>query len=450
VLLDGAETKAQRANAIARLSRRDGETHLYDALVKALGIADSNALDMNTKNAAIVITDGADATDGGTATKTETQAGLSNGKLPVYALGFKGSDKAALDSLGELARGSGGEMRAVTSNDIGIGLDGFAERIRGGYVAAFSAASNIIGEDRQNFSIEINAEGGTVAGKMAVEVRSATKDSEPPQLAGAPKQLDGRDGVAIEFSEAVSGADNKDAYIVTDEDGGRLAVKSAAYIKGEGEKAPRAEIIFADEPYSGHYEIRFVGITDVSNEQNPLDTGAGFTYEGKSGTQKTLDFILGLLRAYWWAVLIAGIAVIALLVLRHIKKRRGLINVNGTIGFGDMAEFKHHFSTPDTGEVCLVVTDSRGQSHRIDIGVNKSFFVGRSGINNLSFDDDKMSRQHFVVEVLGDEYFVTDLGTTNGTYLNGVPVKSRRRLANNDVITAGREKFVFRGGAERG
>jgi hypothetical protein len=263
-------------------------------------------------------------------------------------------------------------------------------------------------------------------------------------VVGKPKQLAGKDGIGIDFSEPVAGADNKDAYLIKDADGNPVKVRSVAYRKGAGGASSHADIVFQTELYSGAYELRFIGITDVSSERNPLSDTIRFSYDGKSGTQKTVDRILGLLQTYWWAFLIAGIAVIALLVLRYIKKRHGLVKIDGKIGFGDMVEFKQHFATPDTGDVCLVVTDSRGASQRVEIGVNRSFFVGRSGINNLSFDDDKMSRQHFVIEAEDGAYFLTDLGTTNGTYLNGVPVKNRRKIAGNDVITAGREKFVFR------
>jgi len=91
-----------------------------------------------------------------------------------------------------------------------------------------------------------------------------------------------------------------------------------------------------------------------------------------------------------------------------------------------------------------MVTDSAGRSNRIDLEIQSTFFVGRSKqSNNLSFDDEKLSRQHFAIEADEDGFFVTDLDSTNGTYLNGVKLLNRRPLGDNDVITAGQEKFVF-------
>ncbi|MDR0519112.1 MAG: FHA domain-containing protein [Clostridiales Family XIII bacterium] len=460
-LLTGTEASKQRAKAIAKLGNGDATTHLYDAIDKALSLAESNAAGLGSKSEIIVITDGADDTDGGTATKQETLDSLSESGIPIHALCFAGGDRGARDNLGEISRKSGGDMVSVSAENIVAKLTDAIGRIKGGYVAVFKAESNVVEKEMQSFSIEVKAGENTLTDKTAAAVRSATADTTAPEIVGEPKQLKGKDGISIEFSEPVAGADDKDAYIIKDGDGKKLRIKSVAYRKGAfgaagagsgtdatdaaGESvAASVEIVFTEEPYSGRYEISFVGITDISKEKNQLNGKAGFSYEGRSEVQKNTDSILGMLRAYWWAVLIAGIAIIVLLALRYIRKRGGLIRVDGKIGFGDMAEFKHHFSTPDTGDVSLVVTDTRGKSQRVDIGIEKSFFVGRSGINNLSFDDDKMSRQHFVIEAEGDDYFITDLNTTNGTFLNGVPVKARRKVSNKDVITAGREKFVFR------
>ena len=39
--------------------------------------------------------------------------------------------------------------------------------------------------------------------------------------------------------------------------------------------------------------------------------------------------------------------------------------------------------------------------------------------------------------------YLEDLQSTNGTFVNGVKVTNRRMLIDGDVITAGRETFVF-------
>ena len=48
--------------------------------------------------------------------------------------------------------------------------------------------------------------------------------------------------------------------------------------------------------------------------------------------------------------------------------------------------------------------------------------IGRSIQADLRLDDPEVSRVHCAVENLGDRLSVADLGSSNGTFLNGLPV----------------------------
>ena len=91
----------------------------------------------------------------------------------------------------------------------------------------------------------------------------------------------------------------------------------------------------------------------------------------------------------------------------------------------------------------LTITDRAGAIKDVEWDVEGSLFIGRSSICNIYFDDDRLSKQHFVIEVNKMGCYITDLDSTNGTFVNGVKMTNRRMLLDGDVITAGREKFVF-------
>ncbi len=68
--------------------------------------------------------------------------------------------------------------------------------------------------------------------------------------------------------------------------------------------------------------------------------------------------------------------------------------------------------------------------------------LGRMPGSNVVIDDPKVSRQHAQVYVDQDRVILVDLGSTNGTYVNGVRV-SRTELHNQDEITIGAAHIVF-------
>ena len=68
--------------------------------------------------------------------------------------------------------------------------------------------------------------------------------------------------------------------------------------------------------------------------------------------------------------------------------------------------------------------------------------IGRMPGSTLVIDDPKVSRQHAQIFVDQDQVILTDLGSTNGTYVNGVRI-SRTGLHNQDEIVIGGAKIVF-------
>ena len=69
--------------------------------------------------------------------------------------------------------------------------------------------------------------------------------------------------------------------------------------------------------------------------------------------------------------------------------------------------------------------------------------VGRDSSADIQVNDPGLSRQHFEVVWNGSQGGVRDLGSTNGTRLNGSSVRESGMLADA-VISAGTTDFVFR------
>ena len=64
--------------------------------------------------------------------------------------------------------------------------------------------------------------------------------------------------------------------------------------------------------------------------------------------------------------------------------------------------------------------------------------VGRGGQNDIPLaSDDYASARHARFEPRQDGVWVQDLGSTNGTFLNGVRLERPRRLTPGDVVRVG-------------
>ena len=70
--------------------------------------------------------------------------------------------------------------------------------------------------------------------------------------------------------------------------------------------------------------------------------------------------------------------------------------------------------------------------------------VGRDVTCALRFNDEGISRRHMCLVRSGDEVFVEDLGSTNGTTLNGKPLAGTARLRDRDVVELGSYRLVLR------
>lgn len=73
---------------------------------------------------------------------------------------------------------------------------------------------------------------------------------------------------------------------------------------------------------------------------------------------------------------------------------------------------------------------SMGQLHLLKDG---EFIVGRSKEASIEVHDDGISRLHFKIIVKGDEVSIEDLGSTNGTYVNGIKVH-QQAIKDKDTI----------------
>ncbi|TVO62489.1 FHA domain-containing protein [Denitromonas ohlonensis] len=68
--------------------------------------------------------------------------------------------------------------------------------------------------------------------------------------------------------------------------------------------------------------------------------------------------------------------------------------------------------------------------------------IGRKPHNDIQIDNLAISGEHAVITAILDDAFLEDRNSTNGTYVNGQPVK-KCALQNNDVVELGKYRIKF-------
>jgi pSer/pThr/pTyr-binding forkhead associated (FHA) protein len=77
--------------------------------------------------------------------------------------------------------------------------------------------------------------------------------------------------------------------------------------------------------------------------------------------------------------------------------------------------------------------------------------LGRRPYNDIVIDNLAVSGEHAVLQMAGNDVFIEDLNSTNGTYINGKAIK-KQLLAHNDTVEIGKYKIKYLledGGFER-
>lgn len=428
-VLDGSESYDE---ACAKLDSTNvtgnGYTALYDALylIHEEAVKDKDTYD---RQIAIVFTDGVDEDNKAKRTFDETKNLLKSHDLPVYAMCMDYATSESKEKLGEISRVSGGTNYIYSTENIQTTFDELTNNAFSCVKLSFLKSNNKAGDKDKNLSISVDGVALPVVTVYESSVRIKDDTSAPTFTAEYSKE---DKCLVITYSEAVNGADDPTSYVITDSDGNAVAVDSVSYDTA----SKTASLYFSGRFYSDTYTIDLSGITDDSASANKP---SAITVELKahSPALKILD--------HWWLILIPFfVIIIVLLVLIVVKRKRKVTNVKELFEVENEQnyEVKHHIVNAVKGREMKLEIMTDNVRNEIKTRIVTSLIFGRSDTCDICIDDVKLSRQHFAFETQGNgDITICDLGSTNGTYLNGKRVTTTMLLKSGDVIAAGLTKI---------
>lgn len=470
-LLDGDESLEEINEVIDSIEGERSGTALYTALDKIYKDS-AEEIGSYTRQYAIVFSDCKNAINAGV-TEDEVNDEFSSHLLPLYACAPPNAEPDSLDTLGKIARASGGDIAVIQSEeDFGAVLSDIDDVT----IISMSAPTNNTSADKKTLSVKIND--STTYNAEVAALYSIT-DSVAPEVTKAEYDEQNKRFV-IEFSEQVLGADERGAYSVESADGKKWTVSNVEALA----KATAAQLEMEQSLSGGEYTISFNGITDASKEKNPVASPAKVQVTAQAPapessaaqvqnggeTQQNEDFP-------WWIFIAAGAGLLVLIgagvavLIILLKKRKNRQNesfelpddytprhneseqphryaqpqepaqpVRETVEehvAQAPAVVKHHVKTEDSVRVSLKIKTGSSSEQTVETTIVSSVIVGRSSACDIFIDDTKLSRQHFAIENVNHELFISDMESKNGTFLNGTKIATRRKIMNGDKILAG-------------
>lgn len=100
--------------------------------------------------------------------------------------------------------------------------------------------------------------------------------------------------------------------------------------------------------------------------------------------------------------------------------------------------------SPQTGRRAMLLLNTPDGPHPIPLE-STLLTIGRGLNNDIILEDTRVSRHHAELRYKTRRFWVTDLNSTNGTYINGERI-SEADLRNGDVLSLGGLELTFREG----
>ena len=451
VLLDGTENRTAAVTGIESLATDTAKTDAVLAIKKAIELSQNAGEGFPERHVLVMFDDGKFLTED-KVNLENILASLLDAKLPLYALGH---EKMYTEDFLTFA---------INSNGAGIQTNGYScedeakivkSYIDSAYVAKFAAPTNKLTPRERHMDVYFGYEGLEHELSFSVVVDKHIPDTTAPLIEKA--EFGEENELKVWFSEDVLGADKVSSYVLKNASDKEIVIEKAEYDRNEHS----AVLKLKTAPSSGKHTLQLPGITDNSEEKNPVAfSGNDKWYTIDAGSGKLIIWIAA------GAAVVVAAAVAAAVVLSKKRKeqeeaeRQRRIEEEARANERNKAQFdminqridqvqnapRNSVVDANTRGIAatLNVALPNGMKKKHQIVVNGSYVVGRKTDKcDYAIADEKMSSRHFSLSVSFDKLMISDLNSTNGTYVNGIKIDRPRMLQSGDTVVAGGTKIII-------
>lgn len=430
--------RAALNTAIAGLGPKDNRTALHQALAQGLTLGQQTGGDLPSRRAMVILSDGQDDAPG-SMTAEEVEQRFGEAAVPIYAIGFsKGRDRAAreagLAALGRFARRSGGLFVDASAGDPGTAYAAMRERIRAVDRLQIKCADCIADGNRYRLQIALPHAGRTLT-----------------------------DGVDLRLYPAMLATAATDAPATLP----AAEATPAPAPEGEGSPAPAGEAnppASANAPPTSTGEASPPPSTDATPSTPAAATPSATTAEGVSAGSSPPAAGFSAYFNTWWPWLVGGgaILVIAIITLAARRKPQPTVAavpaqpVAPAAAAAPLPQVQPAAPLPEATRrsppapsgptLTLAFMNGPRRGETVPLVMAPDVVVGRAAVCTLTLaGDDEVSGRHARFYIQSRRLLLEDLGSTNGTWLNGVRLVAPSPLSPGDVLQCGQTELRFIG-----
>lgn len=424
IVFNGAAGNSDFEQKLNALSANDAQTHLYEAINS--GVAYAQAQDVSRRQIMIVVSDGIQDTGSVGVTRTDVERELAQASLPLYSICTQGTSYSEQEKFSAFAHQTGGGFFTFQSSNAAQVWQRFADKLGEYSVLVFEGNSNLVDGKNHTLMLKYRSGSASESATRQVALTQWQPDRISPQVENVHYLAD--TGVLVlKFSEKVTGADRVSAYWLVS-DGEEFAATNVAE-SGENTYT----VTLPQELPTGRFMLKIVGVADNSMEKNQLDYKP-ISFEKPIDTHKLW---------LWAGVAISAVLLvllIAVVLLRRKKVKEQVVTYRVEhINAPHLQQSVEPDCAPeDAAQLTIGLVNREHVEQMRTLRFSSSSIWGRGDeMCDLCIDDKKISHQHCVLELSGDAVMIRDLGSQNGTYLNGIRLTQPCSLKQGDTVQLG-------------
>ncbi len=448
VQLDGSESRESAKRIISYIETVYVNADTAPAIKEAIRIAGLEENQTPERRVALLIDNGEFLRDGDVTNK-ELINSLNGARLPMYFICNNIYDE--IKEASETFSNSTGAI-SITSREKedASAIDYLRNRFNACYQLKLKGTSNAPEPKQRNLYIKISSGDSFLEINRTTNVVGNIPDTDAPTVSN----LEVADNLTLKvsFSEEVKDADRESNYTLTEKKNGtELAIDSVEY----NSISHTATLTMETELTAGDYALEIKDVRDTSYEANALklEDGAAQIEFSIEGEGIPLYIIIG-------AAALVCIIIAAIIILLVRKKKRAeeqkkleeeqkkADDIHTNLPEWDKNAVDNRKYMENRGmqlPVSISMVLPNGLMSKADVTVGQSFKIGRSkNKSDLSIADETISGTHMSLSYSNGMLIISDAGSTNGTYVNGVKLVKPRPLNSGDTIMIGKTKITVK------